>query len=650
MQSLKLTSFKDREKRLLRKNVGLVSELKAHWNRKIPPSAASSIPWMIFQAAISDLSPHLPKETEKSLLAVAGKRSVRELMRAQSLGSPQSFMGDPRGYFATNCCLNLFKKFPWGEGELTPAATAIERFWLAEKRCRQTNRRLLHYRQFDFSGFRPLTKRLNVHEVFHLARKKIQNWIGPVPPSSVFSLIRHGPGGCVGLKRPDTTPYYKFGKGSYTVSQGAYWHAVREIVKHDSWVRALSHESGTASWEHPFECVPFETKVRLVDQRIAMVDYNEVTFVPKDAKTHRSIAIEPRLNVALQLSVGTFFKECLKRAGCDLTDQTRNQELARIGSLTSSDGDSKDPVTIDLEMASDTLSIELVRELLPVEWFELLDDLRSREGLLQKTTVVKWEKFSSMGNGFTFELESMIFYALAQAVSDTTDQSNWFSDTFGPAYRYAYVSVFGDDIIVPGSMAAPLIEVLRFCGFRTNLEKTFLSGPFRESCGKDYFDGVPVRSFLFKRKLDRQRDLIHLRNGLKKMATHRGVNMDFTIQLVDSLLSPTLRKHLCGWTETDSEGYIWRELDLCHQSRLVVYDIDFQSMVHPVMRESPIAHRGRLTWRYLQFLYAETGRVLRAENTFYVKTDALADHLSQGGSSGDVIRSGITQPALRLMS
>ena len=531
---------------------------------------------------------------------------------------------------------------------MNPGATALKRFWAAEMRCRNTNKRLRHYRQFDFSDRRPLTKRLRMHEIFHSAREKIQRWLGPVNPDTIFTSMRHGPGGCVGLKRPFTTPYYKFGEGDYTVSGGAYWHAVREIAKCDSWVRGLALERGLIDWGHNVSCIPGETKIRLVDQRMSIVDYNEVTFVLKDAKTHRCIAIEPRVNVALQLSVGAFFKECLKLAGCDLTNQTRNQELARIGSLVARDDDPRDPATLDEEMASDTMATELVRELLPSDWFELLNDLRSREGLLQKSVRVKWEKFSSMGNGFTFELESMIFYALAQAVSDISGQTEWFADTFGPAFKYAYVSVYGDDLIVPKGMSAHFIEVLKFCGFRSNLDKSFVEGPFRESCGKDYFDGEPVRSFLLTRKLERNRDLIHLRNGLKKMATHRGVNLDFTIQLVDSLLPPTLMKHLCGWTETDEDTYIWREPDQCHESRLVVYDIDHQSWLHPVMYETPVAHRGRLNWRYVQFLYAETGVKLPKADTSYVNRDELKNHLSQGGSAGDVIRSGITRPALRL--
>lgn len=641
---LEPNGFKTREGSLRRKNRGLVSEIEALWSRKLPKNAGQAIPWLVYRALTNDLGSQLPSGTLEVLDEIAVKRSVRELVGAQQYASPQKYC-DARGYFAAAACLSLLKKYPWGEGEMDPEAKAIERFWAAEMRCRNANKRLKHYRQFDFSDSRPLTKRLDVHRVFHLARRKIQNWLGPVVPGDVLAHARHGPGGCVGLKRPLTTPYYKFGVGDYTVSAGAYWHAARVVCSSDAWVKSLLLSEGVTNWEHDVRCVPLESKLKAFDSRVSVVNYNEVTFVPKDAKTHRSIAIEPRLNVALQLSAGGVIRDALKRVGCDLTDQTRNQELARVGSLVSSNDDPYDPATLDLEMASDTLPYELVKELLPEDWFELLDSLRSREGLL-KGNVIKWEKFSSMGNGFTFELESLIFYSLAQAVSDLTGTTQWFSDTFGPAYKYAYVSVYGDDIIVPKVMTGHLIEVLRFCGFRVNAEKTFVDGPFRESCGKDYFNGVNVRPFLLTRKLDRIRDLVHLRNGLKLMGAHRGIDLTETVRLVDSLLPETLKRHLTGWIETDGDGYIWEVPDVCHRSRLVVYDSDFQSWIHPTFRERPRTFEGRVHWRYCQYLYANTGVGVPREEPTYRHRDEFRAHLSQGGSSGEVVRSGIVKPVM----
>jgi hypothetical protein len=553
--------------------------------------------------------------------------------------SPQQY-GDGFRYFAESAVLNIFGKTGMTIKGIDPLAAAVDRFHEAERLCRTTNRRFLHYRTFDFSG-RPIFKGLPVHWVFHSARRKIQSWLGPVGGVDVLGGGRHGPGGVVGLKRPATTAYFKFAKDGYTVSTGAYWLAVRAIASNDAWVRALAESQGLVSKDHDFRCVPFETRLRLADSAVTIADFNEVTFVPKDAFTRRSISIEPQMNVFLQLGVGTFLKERLRAAGCDLSDQTRNQDLARIGSVQQ---DLEDPVTLDLSMASDTMSTELVRELLPSDWFELLDSLRSHRGLyLGKSE--KWSKFSSMGNGFTFELESMIFYALAQACADFLGTTQWFTDTFGPGMGYAYVSVFGDDIVVPGTVAPLLTSILRFCGFRLNSEKSFVSGPFRESCGKDFWNGVPVRSFFYKDDLSQVRGLIQLHNGIKWLGEQLGVDMTLSLSLIRAYLPRVVEVHLRGVTPTLSDSHLWCEPDEAHRSALVTWHSNWQHWQFPYVRLIPNIRRGQLHWRYVQFLYLRCGVPPRERDTDFAN-DALAAHLSRGASAGDVVESGRGRPTI----
>jgi hypothetical protein len=133
-----------------------------------------------------------------------------------------------------------------------------------------------------------------------------------------------------------------------------------------------------------------------------MIDDGKLEFVPKNAKTFRSTVTEPVLNGLTQLAIGDFLFDRLKRSGLDLRDQTRNQRLALEGSLTGA------LATLDLSSASDTISRELVYHLLPLEWAHFLG--LSRTGHIkyrgQRYTL---EKFSSMGNGYTFPLESLIF-------------------------------------------------------------------------------------------------------------------------------------------------------------------------------------------------------------------------------------------------
>lgn len=210
-----------------------------------------------------------------------------------------------------------------------------------------------------------------------------------------------------------------------------------------------------------------------------IVTGNKFTTVPKSAKTDRGICIEPTLNIYCQLGVGAILKDRLLTAGCDLTDQTRNREGARLAL-------SKGFATIDLSRASDTLAYMAVKRLLPPDWFHLLDLMRCESTDLGDETQVELSKFSSMGNGYTFELESLIFLSICKSVV--------------PSWLHSDVTVYGDDIIVPQQYANEVIDMLNYFGLSVNREKSFLAGSFFESCGSDWFRNQPVRPFFLKGK------------------------------------------------------------------------------------------------------------------------------------------------------
>jgi hypothetical protein len=200
-----------------------------------------------------------------------------------------------------------------------------------------------------------------------------------------------------------------------------------------------------------------------------------VNFVPKNAKTFRGVVTEPPLNGLVQMGQGDHISRRLAAFGVDLRDQTRNQSLAREGSLTGA------LATLDQKSASDTEAKELVFDLLPLEWSTYLAQSRTGHVLLDGKRLTL-EKFSSMGNGYTFPLESLIFWAITRACCDDSE----------------VVSVYGDDIICPTHRASSVIEALTCAGFIVNREKSYTSGPFRESCGHDYYMGINVRPFYQK--------------------------------------------------------------------------------------------------------------------------------------------------------
>jgi hypothetical protein len=221
----------------------------------------------------------------------------------------------------------------------------------------------------------------------------------------------------------------------------------------------------------------------------------------------------------LQKGIGRMIRRRLRRRGLlSDTAQQQNAELAREGSV---DGTLS---TIDLSSASDSIHLELVRELLPFDWVEAIENSRSPYCVLPSGELKLLRKVASMGNGYCFELETLIFWALAEACSLLLDASD------------RRCAVYGDDIIVPTSVAQALLPVLEDCGFSVNLKKTFLQGPFRESCGKHYFLGVDVTPFYVRAPIDSIERVFWAANSVKRFSRLPGWGLDERFKLVHEFL------------------------------------------------------------------------------------------------------------------
>lgn len=387
--------------------------------------------------------------------------------------------------------LAFLKKMPI-KTDIDRRGAAWAKFLESEELCRQTNARFRNLREGN--GCSPA-----VNAILHSTQWKIARWLGKFDARSWALRCRFGPGADLLTKKSCVSPYHKLSRLSATADFAE--SAVALALCHPPWARLLSEldpdvDSGGVT--------PIELTMQVVPG-------NKLTFVPKTALIDRSIAIEPRMNIYAQLGIGALIRSRLKRAGLDLDTQIPSQELAWIGSV---DGT---VATIDLSMASDTLATGLVRDLLPEPWFFAMDLCRSKVGHYLGPDGVEhtlqYQKFSSMGNGFTFELESMIFYALALSCAEATNQP------------VSFVRSFGDDIAIPSGAVALLEEVLAFCGFRINSDKSFSSGPFRESCGADFFHGKDVRPYFQKESLDSVQSLFRLANGLRRVAHRRNLGI-----------------------------------------------------------------------------------------------------------------------------
>jgi len=334
----------------------------------------------------------------------------------------------------------------------------MRKFISAEELCRETNLRL----EMRRAGILSFPAR--VERVFRLAQTKIRKVLGDVPSLGDITL-RFGPGATRLTKKSDASIRAKSSEG-VSCSEELF-----PLVK--ALLRELPHfssENANLSWVDEDGEEWDQVDVHVVNTRL--------NFVFKNAKTYRLIGVEPLLNLMYQLGYGIHMASRLAAFGVDIRDQSKNQILARTGSFTGA------LATLDLSSASDTVSREIVYELLPLDWAHVLARGRSRLIDLPNGESVSQEKFSAMGNGFTFPLETLIFWALSSSVVG-----------FG---RDSEVSVYGDDIVVPSEYYADVAEVLRYAGFNVNPEKSYSTGPFRESCGCDYFEGIDVRPYFQK--------------------------------------------------------------------------------------------------------------------------------------------------------
>jgi hypothetical protein len=388
--------------------------------------------------------------------------------------------------------VKLLSKFPYLATGIDKQQVALESFLKAERACLETNRRFRRLREGRDNTLNPA-----VQAVISIAVRKISRILGRVDLDKVSEQFGWGPGASIGVRGQHTSAYNKF-SGPLDVSRNCLTMGLCCVNSSPSWVSAAVRQNETPSM--PASALPGVLNI---------VTGSEIIFVPKNAKTDRVIAIEPSLNSYIQQGIGRYIRKRLReRVGVDLSDQSINQSLAQYGSRTG------ELATIDLSMASDTISKELVRELLPEEWFDLLAACRCEQGTVKLTNETVWfQKFSSMGNAYTFELESMIFYALAKACVDQLKGEQ--------PEQLNTVSVYGDDIILPCYAVPLLLEVLNFCGFSVNESKSYDSGPFRESCGKDFFRGTSVRPIFIKDRIDDVESAIRLANAVRRYAHMR---------------------------------------------------------------------------------------------------------------------------------
>jgi len=208
----------------------------------------------------------------------------------------------------------------------------------------------------------------------------------------------------------------------------------------------------------------------------------KVILVPKDSRGPRLISCEPVDFQWVQQGLGRAIvrhveNHPITRWNVFFTDQGPNQRGALLGSSSGK------YATLDLNEASDRVTLGLVRLLFPKRVFDYLDNCRSLSTIMPSGKKIVLKKFAPMGSALCFPILALTTWAiLAGSMNDR--------------YSRERVLVYGDDVIVPTANAADAIERLESLGLKVNRDKSCTEGLFRESCGVDAFKGrnvTPVR-------------------------------------------------------------------------------------------------------------------------------------------------------------
>lgn len=381
-----------------------------------------------------------------------------------------------REHWVQNQALSVLKKLV--DPEFDRWASTKSKWFSTENRCRRLNQKFEALINRRARAVKPVPYARESYRFY----EAIIHAIGEAPPLDEIAEEAH------------------YGPGSTVSVRGREVHFVRKLEANecvpaaiDLAVQSLMHDK--AVWAHvgmdPVYAQNLDAQEgfrRVMRERLSenAVRHDRLMFIHKNIESLRSIGAQPTCSGMLQLGVHSVVSRSLLRMGVDLADQSWNQRLARKGST---DWQRVNPLcTLDKSDASNLIAKMLVVSHFPPAWAKLLMRIRT-PGYVAPPELGgenhDYEMYAGMGNGTTFVVETLIFWAAAYATSE--------SGTVEDFVNKRDYAVYGDDVILPRDHAKRYMRYARFLGLKFNTKKTFLDGPFRESCGSDYFEGIPVR-------------------------------------------------------------------------------------------------------------------------------------------------------------
>lgn len=304
--------------------------------------------------------------------------------------------------------------------------------------------------QTELAAPRPtLYANARVRPVLQLVRKRMRLWLGRYDREKHYSLCCFGTKATIGCAKKDA--YYEVKCKRLTGSQ--QHHAFMDGVRRGDVLldRACRGLYGT---------VKHLTQVN----------------VPKSYRILRGITPHTTIGAFSTKGLGLMFEEVCETVGLSIRrTQNRHRRYVKKYSRT------RTHATGDLSNASNSYTVALLNAMLPREWFRAC--MKGRIGYLNvKGKYYKLESVMTMGVGYTFPLQTLLFYAILDSLAELT----------GVRGR---ISVYGDDLIYPRELHPYVRQIFADLGFALNADKTFVKSHFRESCGADFFNGVDVRPF-----------------------------------------------------------------------------------------------------------------------------------------------------------
>ena len=403
-----------------------------------------------------------------SIATLINQALCRDMKRVTLIYDPTSH---PIGRLAEDQRGKFLKKF---------VDPAVDQDVLVEKtfaKFRKVNSHMEKYSADHFDrpeSVRVLSTTPILEAILLKARAMMHNILTDFDEEEWFSQCRNGPGTTVGVKFNNT------GLESKTTFP-------------------ISLTSRVAPLMDRYFCFNFQMKqaaeiynaANPLSDKYLFVKGSRATTVDKTDEIRRMIAIEPTGNMFFQQGLMHMMYQRMESVGLDVENlQPEHQERARQSSITSKEA------TIDWSSASDCVSPALLKWLLPPRWYGACELVRSPSMQIDGVDE-HLNMFSTMGNAVTFPLETLVFFTIGHALADYRLNNN---RSLFPHWGYDWktVSVFGDDCIVPTTIAHEYISILESVGFLINRDKSFYRDEdhgFRESCGGDYLHGYDVRPY-----------------------------------------------------------------------------------------------------------------------------------------------------------